>query len=106
MFAYVVVCSTLLVSMDPAIPVRNLIEEQTVETGILALPNANWPRLVREDLSVPTWVVAVVLFSLLVVTTLLFYRRWPWSSKKTTDLRLVDAIDQDPALLPRSQVEH
>jgi len=97
----VVVCLTLLVSMDTATPVRNLIEEQTVETGILSLPNLDFPRIIREDLSVPAWIVALVLLAVLVGATLLFYRRWPWSTKKTPDLELVDQIDQDPSLHPR-----
>lgn len=91
--------------MDTATPVRNLIEEQTVETGILALPNARFPRLVREDLSVPTWVVAATLLGVLIGATFLFYRRLPWSRAKTTDLQLVDAIDQDPTLQSQTSVE-
>ncbi len=105
MFAYVVVCSTLPTNMDTATPVRNLIEEPSVETGILALPNQQWPRIVREDLSVPAWVVALVLIGVLVGATLLYYRRWPWARAKTTDLRLVDAIYQDATLRSHTSVE-
>ncbi|MFO0705016.1 MAG: hypothetical protein U0517_03595 [Candidatus Andersenbacteria bacterium] len=88
--------------MDPATPVRNLIEEPTVETGILALPGLHFPGITRPNLTVSTWLVTLVLLLVLVGSSLVYYCGWPWHRKKASELTLIDAIDQDPKLRPRS----
>lgn len=98
-----VVCSTLLAHMDTAIPIRSLIEEPTVETGILALPKLEFPEAGVDQLTLPSWIVALVLLTLVVLGPVFYYARWPWNARSKTALSLLDAIDTDPALHPSAR---
>lgn len=90
--------------MDPAIPVRSLIEEPTVETGILAVPQLEVPRFAVGDLEVPSWLVAVILLAILLSGTLLYYHLdylRPGRTKRSAELSILELIDKESDLQTR-----